>query len=169
MKEALDQYVMPNEFAQWALGVLQDNSKEETQKRDLQLKGLRKQLSDLDTKLSRLLDMKISPNNADGSLLSDEEYKLQKQSIVEEKSTLTTTVQQLEDNGMDWLEQCEEFFDFATNIDQNWETGTNGERKLLFTTVFGSNSVLMDQKLRIQSKKPFIERTLLTDRTDWRE
>ena len=112
--------------------------------------------------------MKISPNNANNDLLSDKEYLTQKNELLEEKSVVQEKLSDTEQNMFNWLERCEEFFDFALDVEKKWIDGTQEERKFIFGVIFGSNSILKDKKLYIEAKKPFFRTALLEDCDTWR-
>ena len=169
MESILSKYVMPEDFAKWALGVLRTNSEKETKQQNTILAQLRKQQTEIDTKLSQLLNLKISPNNINGELISDEEYIERKKELLKEKMQLQEQITAGEQNSLAWLERCEEFFDFAANCKKKWVSGTQDDRKFIFTTIFGSNSILEDGKLLTVAKKPFFETAILQNSSTWRE
>ena len=122
----------------------------------------------MEVQLSHLLKLKISPSNANNDLLSDEEYLAQKNALLEEKQVLQEKVADTEQHVSNWLERCEQFFDFAVDIEEKWIHGTPEERKLIFTIIFGSNSTLVDKKLHIEAKKPFFRTVTLANSDNWR-
>lgn len=169
MEEILSKYVMPEAFAKWSLGVLRKNSEKETKQQNQILTQLRRKQTEIDTKVSQLLNLKISPNNLNGDLISDEEYLVRKKELVKEKQQLQENLLATEQGALNWLEQCEDFFDFAVNCKRKWINGQQEDRKLIFTTIFGSNTVLKDGILLTLAKRPFFETALLHKPATWRE
>lgn len=168
MQSKLQAHVVPKDFIQWALETLNRNNDSEDQKTRAILAQQRKQISQIETQLSRLLKLKISPNNADNDLLSDEEYLAQKKTLLEEKRILQEKAADTEQGASNWFERCEQFFDFAVDIEEKWIHGTQEERKIIFMILFGSNAVLKDRKLHVEAKKPFFRTVKLANSDNWR-
>lgn len=168
MQAELQAHVIPKDFIQWALETLNRNNDSEDQKTRAILTQQRKQVSQVEVQLSHLLKLKISPSNVNNDLLSDEEYLLQKSALLKEKETLQEKVADTEQCVSNWLERCEQFFDFAVDIEEKWIHGTPEERKLIFTIIFGSNSTLKDKKLHIEAKRPFFRTVELANSDNWR-
>ncbi len=168
MQEELQAHVIPKDFIQWALETLNRNNDSEDQKTRAVLTQQRKQVSQVEVQLSHLLKLKISPSNANNDLLSDEEYLAQKNALLKEKQVLQEKVADTEQHVSNWLERCEQFFDFAVDIEEKWIHGTPEERKLIFTIIFGSNATLKDKKLYIEAKRPFFRTVKLANSDNWR-
>lgn len=168
MNDALREYVIPKDFTFWALKILSRGNDEEEKKIKAILAQQRKNLAHIENQLTQLLKLKISPNNANGELLSDEEYLKEKQALTKEELIIKDSISDIEQNKTNWVERCEKFFDFAVNMEQKWISGTQTERKFIFTLLFGSNSVLKDKKLLVCAKKPFFRTALTADSSHWR-
>ncbi len=106
-------------------------------------------------KLDLLLDLKISPNNIDGSLLSDEEFLNRKKAIQQERERLSTLIKQIDLRADKWESIATEAFDVAVNAQMQFEQGDTKTKKLLLSKI-GANFTLKDQKINIQAKHPFI-------------
>lgn len=72
--DVIEEYVMPQDFIDWSLGVLNSNNDEEDKRSKTILAQQRKVLTQIEQQMSQLLKMKISVNNCNGELLSDNEY-----------------------------------------------------------------------------------------------
>ncbi len=168
MEEKLREHIIPKDFIEWSLAKLSRNNDREDQKNNAILAQQRKQISQIDGQLSQLLKMKISPSNANNSLLSDEEYLLQKNELLKEKALVQEVVSDTEGNVSNWLERCEQFFDFAVNIEEKWIHGTKEDKKIIFSIIFGSNSTMKDKKLHVEARKPFFRTDLVANSLLWR-
>ena len=105
-------------------------------------------------RLDNLFQLKISPLNVDGSLLSDDEYAKQKSQLMKDKVRLEAIFNDTS-RGVDrWLDIAEKTFDFACNARCWFETG-DFETKSQILQMLGSNLILKDKKLSIDLKKPF--------------
>ena len=168
IQEKIKEYVIPEKFIKWALDVLSKNNNQEQKQIKMILAGQRKQLTQIESSLSQLLKFKISSNNQNEELLSDEEYLKQKKELLEEKRVIKDKIEATEQNSENWLEQCEQFFDFTLKAEEKWVTGTREEKRLIISLMFGSNPTLKDGKLLIKAKKPFFEKTKLRKTVNWR-
>ncbi len=168
MERELNKYVLPKDFIDWALESLNQNNEEEQTQVKTILSQQRKQLTAVESQLSQLLKLKISPSNSNNELLNDEEYLLQKKELVAEKQIYQEKVLNVEQLSENWLEQCEEFFDFALNCEKNWEKDQEGDRKKILSIMFGSNLYLDNKKVFIKAKKPFFRKALLDNPSNWR-
>jgi len=169
MHRKIQELVMPQEIAQHALtklsGVHQDETKRIIKKKD----DLQRAIRSIDQKLSGLLKFKISPDNTNGEMMSDEEYMNEKSPLLEQKQLLTEELGATEQSIDNWLEQVEKYFDFATQCGKLWERGTSEDRHEIFTIMFGSNATLMGQEVNVTIKKPFLRTVDCDKNVDWRE
>jgi site-specific DNA recombinase len=168
IQNKLAKYVIPEKFVKWAIQTLSENNKDEQKQVEAILSRQRKELSQIEGQLAGLLKMKISLANTNEELLNDEEYLAQKKTLLEEKRVYQEKILDTEQNSKNWLEQCEELFNFAVNCEKRWIADKEGDRKIIFQIMFGSNAYLSDQKLLIKAKKPFLEKAFLQDSFNWR-
>ena len=83
--EILRQVGINDEFKQWALKYFNELNEVEVQDRNVEIQAQQKNYDDCIKRLDNLVRLKISPQNTDSSLLSDEEFKAQKEAIMKEK------------------------------------------------------------------------------------
>lgn len=148
-------------FKDWAIKYLNELSDKETEENIVTLQSLQSAKVDCETRLNNLLKMKISPQNADGSMLSDEDYKKQKNILNAERNKIE---EQLGGNNYQadhWREAAETSFDFATNARYWFANGDTQTRREILAGL-GSNLVLINKTVRVDIKKPlqFIELAL---------
>ena len=130
MYNFMKQYILPKEFTLWALKILNRNNKSEEKKLMMIMEKQRREIGRIEKQLSQLLQLKISPNNKDEELLSDEEYLEEKRKLQKEKGILEETLSDTQQNKLNWVEHCEEFFDFTSNMQEKWLNGSQEDRKL---------------------------------------
>jgi len=169
IEREVGKYVMPQDFVDWSLKVLNRTNEEESDIRNKILDQQRRQLVKIEQQLAGLLKMKISANNIDGSMLSDEEYVDQKKLLAEEKKRIKEKIADVEQSIEHWLEQCEDYFDFAVNCSMKWKTGGPEKRKIIFSILFGSNATLYNKKLLVKAEKPFFPSVYFENSFDWRD
>ena len=142
------------EFKNWAIKYLNELNDGETETRNATLQSLQNTYNDCVKQIDNLLQLKISPQNADGSLLTDAEFKSQKASLISEKTRLE---ERLNSTGLrinNWMETAEKAFDFATHARLAFATGTPIEKRQILMTI-GSDLVLKDKILYLDVQKPF--------------
>ena len=81
--------------------------------------------------LDNLLKLKISPDNVDDSLLTNEEFVVQKNAVVSEMSVLQEQLKDLDERQDKWLDLSYKTFDFCRRAKERFETGTLREKKLI--------------------------------------
>ena len=64
-------------------------------------------------KMENLVKLKISPENTDGSLLSDGEFISQKKDILIEEKTIKEKIGDTDQNKNNWFDNCVDYFNFT--------------------------------------------------------
>src|SRR6185369_5818340 len=98
--------------------------------------------------------LKTSPENADGSLLSDAEYSKQRQEFLQEKVKFGQSPQDGKLQAEAALKQSEAAFEFAHSARSKFAQGDFQMKREILATI-GSNLILTDKKLIIEAKKTF--------------
>ena len=152
--EALSKVQISEKFKEWALRYLREENEKEIAERETIMRSQKKAYENCLKKLDNLLQLRISPLNADGNLLSDEEYSRQKSQLIKEKVKLEALLDDASKRVERWLDIAEKTFDFACNARYWFKTG-DPETKSQILQALGSNLILMDKKLSLDLKKPF--------------
>jgi DNA invertase Pin-like site-specific DNA recombinase len=151
-------------FRDWANKYLHElHEKESTSRNDIihaQQSAYRECLGQIDN----LVKLKTSTGNADGSLLSDEEYGKQRLALLKEKAGLEELLRDAGHRVLQWLKLSEKTFDFACTARERFGKGDPKTKKEILLAI-GSNLTLKDKILRIEAKKPFflLEKSLNSD------
>jgi site-specific DNA recombinase len=141
------------EFKEWAFEYVQElHDKEINAMRHIAI-STDKAYVDCLKRIESLVKLKTSPENNDGSLLSDEEYRAQRQKLLEEKARLAP--KDIKSQANHALHRSEETFEFAHSAQSKFTQGNFQIKKQVLATI-GSNLYLMDEKLIIEAKKPFV-------------
>jgi hypothetical protein len=148
-------------FRDWAIKYINELSDKETEENIATLKSLQSAKVECETRLNNLLKMKISPQNADGSLLNDEDYKAQRDLLVTEKKKIEEQLGGNDYLSEHWREIAEKTFDFACRARYAFSIGDNQTRREILSGL-GSNLVLINKTVRVDIEKPlqFIEKAL---------
>lgn len=173
LEEQLEQLVldksMPKKFATWALGILKREEEENIQHQENSLKQLNRENISTEKQLSALIKLKISPDNQNNELLSNAEYLTEKNQLLVKKQAIKDKLANAEQNRSLWIEQCEEFFDFTTQLSDRWHTNSKEQRKQIVAFMFGSNVYLNNQKIEGDAQLPFVEVSKAGDLPKWRD
>lgn len=141
-------------FKDWAIRYLKEENGKEIDLRKSILASQRRQYDTCLKKLDNLLQLKISAQNADGGLLSDEEYRRHKTELLKEKAQLEELFNDRSNNVEKWLETSEKIFNFACYARYWFRNGTPEEKSGIMKAL-GSNLTLKDKKLAIELHFPF--------------
>ena len=157
LEKQIDRYLsnihISEDFKNWAIKYLKDENEKEIDSRENILASQRKAYDGCLKKLDNLFQLKISPLNIDGSLLSDEEYLKQKAELIKEKARLEEILNDCNGRVEKWLEIGEKTFNFA-RYSRYWFSNGSSEDKAQILQALGSNLILKDKKLEIQLQTP---------------
>ncbi len=162
IEEYLKKIQISEEYVDWALKYLRKANKRETSLRNQILENHQKTYKECLQKLDNLLSLKISPENKDGFLLSDEEFKHKKAELLKEKFQLEELLRDSGQRVNKWFELSERTFNFA-HYCRFWFTNSDLQTKREILSCLGSNLILKDKILYFSIQKPFsfIEEALL--------
>lgn len=152
--QILSKIQISERFKDLALKYLREENEKEIKSRETIINSQRRAYDNCLKKLDNLLQLKISPLNVDGSLLSDEDYAKRKSELMKEKLRLEAVLNDASGRVEKWLNLAEKTFDFACNARYWFETG-DADAKTQILQALGSNLILKDKKLSIDLKKPF--------------
>ena len=141
-------------FKGWALEYLKEENEKEATSRESILASQRKAYDICIKKLDNLFQLKISPSNCDGSLISDEDYGKQRAVLMKEKIRLEEILNDTEKRVERFLEAQEKVFNYARYA-QYWFTLGSPQEKAALLQALGSNIVLNTKKLDLELVIPF--------------
>lgn len=156
--EKLSHLSVSKRFIDWALKYLNTAHDEEVESHTATINQLQASYDNCIKRLDNLVKLKISPSNTDGSLLSDDEFKAQKTSILEEKDKLEEGLHNQGQRINNWMEKVEENFHFALHVRHRFEVGSPEEKREMLVAV-GSNLKLLDGMLGmdLENEYSFLE------------
>lgn len=152
--ELLDRIALPECFLSFALEILNRDNELEVQDRNVMIESQQKNLESCQKKIDNLLKIYISPNNADKDLISDDEFKEQKSSLLKEKSEIEANLTNLSTRANEWLELTEKTFKFAVYAKHNFAVG-DYETKTNIMRSLGTSFILKDGKIDITLRKQY--------------
>lgn len=152
--EKLEKISLPESFLPFALKILNRDNESEVNNRNIIIKNQQKALKDCQDRIDNLLKVYIAPANSSKELLSDDEFKNQKTSLLKEKVEIERQLVNLSQGADEWLELTEKTFKFAVYAKENFNTG-DYKTKTSILRAIGSNWILKDGKLDITLRKEF--------------
>lgn len=111
-------------------------------------------LADIERRLGQLIDLKTSPGNVDGSLLSEEEYGRRRMELLMQKERLLRSLTADGSLSERTFEKVSTVLHIAKGIQARFETGGPVAQKRILIAV-GSNLTLMDRMFSMEAKIPF--------------
>lgn len=155
IEACLESITIPKSFVLWAVKVLQEQHKIEAYDRDAITRNLERDYRLAIQQIDNLVNVYISPDNLDKSLLTDMEFKEKKNQLVKEKNRIEYDRQNLEARIDHWLDTAEKSFWFAERAKEVFDKG-DFETKTNILRAMGQHFSLKDKKLHIQLHEPFL-------------
>jgi site-specific DNA recombinase len=152
--EQLSKIQISDKFKDWAIKYLNELHDTEVSDRTAVLETLQSSYNGVVKRIDNLVSLKISPQNSDGSLLSDEEFKNQKASLMKEKVSLEERLKDTGDRVKKWTELAEKTFNFAVHARYWFANGDEETKRQIFASL-SSNMTLQDKIVLIDLQKPF--------------
>lgn len=152
--EAIGKLTIDEDFKNLAIQYLHEARQNEARCQEDVLENKQKTLIQTIKQLDSLLDRFTSPANADGQLISEEEYLNRKQALLKQKSALESDLKAQGKAIEDWVEASERTFNFARYARIWFAKGDLDTRRAIFACL-GSHLIVKDQKLNIELRKSF--------------
>jgi DNA invertase Pin-like site-specific DNA recombinase len=152
--DALGRIQISDDFKEWAIKYLHELYHEQKASNDQILENHLKALNLCSQRLDALVRLKTSPENTDGSLLSDDEYRRQRVALHQEKSALDR-LSVSDEHKQSALAAAQETLQFASKARERFVTG-DSETKRSIVTAIRSHLLLINKKLNIEAAKPFL-------------
>ena len=158
LEKQIDQYLariqISPRFKDWAIKYLHELHEKESSSRNDIIQAQQKAYKECLRRIDNMVKLKTSPDNTDGSLLSDEEYGRQRVALLKEKAALEELLNDAGHRVEQWLTLSEKTFEFACTARERFAKGDRLTKKEILLAV-GSNLILKDKMLSIEAIKPF--------------
>lgn len=151
----------PNQkFVDWMNKWLSVVHKNESAFNEETLKLRQAELSNLEKRLDKLLDMKLDET------IDDQAYREKKESLEKEKNEIKAKIDSAGNELNDWRTKVENTIDFARNCQYKFENGLREEKQTILLTI-GTNLILKTNKMLDIKLKPAYE--ILSNQENWGE
>ena len=139
-------------FQEWAFEALEEEIDKDINVNKDSFEALQGALDGVNRRIDNLVALKISSENSDGSLLSNEEFGDRKRGLMAEKEQISQKISKLDPNSSEWGQLAKDSFIFGLRAAKRFEKGFPIDKKIIFKTV-GSNPILLDQNLQFQLRR----------------
>jgi len=152
-------YITPDQdFVEWSNRWLAVVHKDESNFKVETLKSQQTELTNIEKRLSSLLDLKI-----DG-VVDNETYTSKKQILEQEKTKILAKLANTSDDLDDWRKRVENTIEFARVSQYKFQNGTREDKQVILLTI-GSNLILNNNKvLDVTLKKEY---GVLANKENW--
>lgn len=134
------------EFIDWAKKWLKVLHEKESGFQEATLKNQQDNLSHIENKLNRLLDMRLD------DLLGEKQYEEKKQDLEKERQDIKEHLSDTDNNLTGWRQKIESAMDFAYAAENKFNTGTRADKHEVLLRI-GSNLILENGEIRLDLKK----------------
>lgn len=154
LQETLLKVRLPKKLIDWALKYLGKVYEAETTVFQQKTTLLHQDLGIKKAMQKRLTTRWLSEENAQGDILSDEEYKEQKSEIQKEIDEINEKLKDTDSNESNWLIKCEDFFQKARNLNTEYEIAEPLDKKILLQSA-GARFIRKNGKMAIKLEEPY--------------
>ncbi len=151
----LGDITIDDEYLRMALDYLKDRQRPEVNNETTITKSLQEAFNNCQTRINNLHKEFTSPQNADYSMYSPEEFKRYKGDLLKERLDLEQRLNGSKARIDRTNELSERTFNFCHFARYHFNNGTLQKKKDIFANI-GSNLTLIDQKLSIEALKPYL-------------
>jgi site-specific DNA recombinase len=152
--ELLKTVTIPQEFVEWGKSVIRENFDEEVKLNESQRLAQQNNVNLAKKKLHNLFQLKISPQNEHGELLSDEEYLVEKNKLQTEIHDGESILADTSQNERTWLDDCEEFFDFTSKLQEHFTNSSPEDKRIILQNI--GKIVLNNGEMAFKLKEPYL-------------
>jgi site-specific DNA recombinase len=154
----LEKIQISEDFKNWAIKHLNEYADNEIEDRNSIINSQKAAYDNCVNRIDNLIKFKISPQNSNGELLSDDEFRGQKEALLKEKAGLLEGLNSTDGRIDKWIELTEKTFNFACYARYWFSNGDKETRKQVLLGI-GSNLTLKDGIVAVDLQKPlqFIE------------
>lgn len=155
VQQYLGSITIPPEFLEWAVQSLREQQKLEETNRNQILTNLRNNHQNVIDRIDALVNLYISPENKDRSILTEEDLKRQKNTLLQEKSAIERELSNTSLRVNEWVDLTIKTFHFATYA-KAWFDKGDYETKTAILRALGVTFTLKDRSLLLELKGPYV-------------
>src|SRR5260221_20797 len=153
--EKLGQVRISPKLIEWGIKRLNEKNFDKQKIREAEFTSIQESYNAVVKKLDNLLQLKLSPLNSNGSMLSDLEYAEERVSLLKDRDSLKDKLNSLDNKREDWAKLAVSVFNFAARAQETYEKG-DWETRADICRIFGMSLVLNGKKLEVHARAPII-------------
>jgi DNA invertase Pin-like site-specific DNA recombinase len=150
----LARITISDEFKVWAMKHLHTLHEADNRNRSTEMASQRKAFDSCQSRIQNLIKLKTSPENSDGSLLSDDEYARQRSELLQERNRFQAILGDNGEHSERCLKRSSKVFETAATARERFTKGDPQTQREILSAV-ASNQTLKDKILSIEAAKPF--------------
>jgi site-specific DNA recombinase len=139
---------------QWVRDKLSRMTEDDQKQHKAQREDIRRKYENCMKAMQNLVGLYVSAQNGDKSLLSDDEFKKQKESLAAERDRYKQLLDENERNADSSLDRTIQVFDFAQNSLKHFDDGDENTKRAVLTTI-GSNWKLLRGFVKREANLPY--------------
>lgn len=143
-------------FQTWIIGKLNEEHEREVASRNHIVISQQSAYNNCLKRIDNLTALKISPQNSNGELLSDEEFLERKRELLKERDALKERMATTDSRVDEWLNVAERMFNFGRYARYWFKNGTADDKRVILRTL-GSNLTLFEQIFNVKAPSLFLE------------
>ncbi|MFA6532995.1 MAG: recombinase family protein [Patescibacteria group bacterium] len=139
----IGKYTIPEEFKDWALGVLKEKNSKEVESRGQAYEMANKTYLDLQKQLDNLTELRIK------EMIGDGEFTTKRAELQEQITKARERLNQSQDRGQNWVDLVERAFNFAAHAREAFIKGDLQTKREILSAL-GQTYILKSGKLKIE-------------------
>lgn len=155
VEEFLKTIRLSPKFLDLALKILNRDYEKQIQEKKAKLEALRSALDGINKRIDNLIALKISPGNADSSLLTDDEFRTQKNKLLIQQGDLKDLIEKHHQFNNESNDLTLKTFEFTIKAVNKWQYGSIDDKKLILRAI-GEEIYLNNGRLEITPRTPFL-------------
>ncbi len=143
-------------LAEWVRKQLEQMTAEDQKIQTKQREDIKRKYENCSSAIQNLVKLFVSPDNGDKSLVSDDEFKNQKEELKHDRDRYRALLTDNDKNIDASIERTIDCFDFAAQALKQLDEGDDNAKRLVLMTI-GQNWILKDGELEFEPRFPFAE------------
>lgn len=152
--DLLNRMRIPDNILSWAIKYLRKVYEQQNKVLNSRHNLLQREQAMQKQKLERLTVKWLSEGNINGELVSDDEYRAEKQAIIARMKEIDDQVSDNSGEGTNWLTACEDFFKKVRALGPEYQKATSFDKKVILKSI-GARFIRKGEEFNVEVAKPF--------------
>ena len=152
--DTVDKLAVPQSFLNWAVKYLYEIRTTEMESQETITQNKQAEIAIINRQLQALFTIYTDPENLNGELINNEEYKNRRNILENQKRSLQESINKYAEQLDEYIQLTQKTFNFATYAYIWFDKGDRDTKRSIFNCL-GSNPILEDQIINFSLHKPF--------------